>query len=198
LSREKGTNLKGSHVFDPQHVAALESENRKTWQNPEKLLGLLELKPNYVAADLGCGSGFFTVPLSRKVKKVYAIDIQKQMLNFLEQKIRRLNIGNIEFLLSMEHEIPLESETVDLLLSVNTLHEFYDKEKMISEIRRVLRVDGQAAIVDFKKEDTGFGPPASIRISKEQARRLFEKNHLTFLKSHNFKYHYMIVCRRGS
>ena len=87
--------MKESHVFDPKHVAVLESEDRKTWQNPEKILELLKLKPDYVAADLGCGSGFFAVPLSRRVKKVYGIDFQKEMLEFLEQKIQEQNIEKI-------------------------------------------------------------------------------------------------------
>jgi len=188
--------MKKSHVFDPKHIDVLESEDRKTWQNPEEILELIELKPDYVVADLGCGSGFFTVPLSRKVKKVYGIDVQKEMLKFLEQKIQTQKIGNIETLLSGEEEIPLENESVDLLLSVNTLHEFRDKRKMISEMRRVLRQEGQAVIVDFKKEETPLGPPVTIRVSKEQAGRLFEKQGLTVLKSHDLKYHYLIVFQK--
>jgi len=188
--------MKESHVFDPKHVAVLESEDRKTWQNPEKILELLKLKPDYVAADLGCGSGFFAVPLSRRVKKVYGIDFQKEMLEFLEQKIQEQNIGNIEPLLSKENEIPLQNESVDLLLSVNTLHEFHDKNRIIKEIRRVLKPEGQVAMIDFKKEDTLFGPPVSIRVSKEQASRFFEKQGLTVLKTHELKYHYLIVFRK--
>jgi ubiquinone/menaquinone biosynthesis C-methylase UbiE len=188
--------MKESHVFDPKHVAVLESEDRKTWQNPEKILELIELKPDYVVADLGCGSGFFTVPLSRKVKKVYGIDVQKEMLEFLEQKIQTQKIGNIETMLSGEEEIPLENECVDLLLSVNTLHEFRDKRKMISEMRRVLRQEGQAVIIDFKKEETPVGPPVAIRVSKEQAVGLFKKQGLTFLKAHDLKYHYLIVFQK--
>jgi ubiquinone/menaquinone biosynthesis C-methylase UbiE len=134
LSREKITKPKGAHVFNPQHLDVLESENRKTWQNPEKILELINPKPDYVAANLGCGSGFFNVPLSWKVKKVYAIDIQEEMLDFIEQKTRRLNIRNIETLPSIEDQIPLKNEFLDLLLSVNTLHEFHDKKKIISEI----------------------------------------------------------------
>ncbi len=171
----------------------MEAEERKTWQNPEEILESIELDHNYVAADLGCGSGFFTLPLSRRVKKVYAIDVQKEMLEFLEQKIQRQKIGNLEVLLSGEDEIPLESESVDLLISANTLHEFSDKEKMIREIRRVLRHDGKAVIVDFKKEDTSFGPPVAIRLSKGEAKRLFEKNNFTVLKSKDLTYHYLIV-----
>jgi len=145
---------------------------------------------------LGCGSGFFTVPISRKVKKVYGIDVQKEMLDFLEQKIQLQKIGNIEPLLSEKNKIPLENESVDLLITVNTLHEFSDKKKTIEEIRRVLKPEGQAVIVDFKKEDTCFGPPVTIRVSQDQARHLFEERGFTALTSHELQHHYLIVFRR--
>ena len=190
--------MEESHVFDPKNIDILEAEDRETWQNPEEILESIELKHDYVAADLGCGSGFFSLPLSRKVKKVYGIDIQKEMLEFLEQKIHQQKISNIKPLLSEENEIPLENHSVDLLISVNTLHEFRDREQMIGEMRRVLRPEGKVVIVDFKKEDTGFGPPVAIRVSEEQAKHLFEKKDLAVLKSRDLKYHYLIVFRRSS
>ena len=185
--------MKKSHVFDPRHIAVLEMEERKLWQNPEEILGAAEIKSNFVAADLGCGSGFFTVPLSKKAKKVYGIDVQKEMLGFLEQKIQRLKIQNIVPLLSKENEIPLEHESVNLLVSVNTLHEFDDKEKIIEEIHRVLKQGGKALIADFKKENTGFGPPVAIRVSKKQAVNLFKKKGFTSLKAQDLPYHYLLV-----
>jgi ubiquinone/menaquinone biosynthesis C-methylase UbiE len=185
--------MKESHVFDPKHIDVLEMEGRRIWQNPKEILETIEIKPDFVAADLGCGSGFFTVPLSQKVKKVYAIDIQKEMLEFLEKKIQGLKIKNIGLILSNEDEIPLENESVDILISINTLHEFDDKGRMIEEIRRVLRRYGKLLIVDFKKEDTGFGPPVAIRVSKEQAKSLFEKKGFTILKSEDLMYHYLLV-----
>jgi ubiquinone/menaquinone biosynthesis C-methylase UbiE len=185
-----------SHIFDPKYADALESKNRQTWQNREEIINLLELKPSYVVADLGCGSGYFTVPISRKVKKVYGIDVQEEMLEFLEQKIREQKIVNIETLLSKEDMIPLQDESVDLVLSVNTLHEFRDKETTISEIKRVLKPKGHVVIVDFKTEDSDFGPPISIRVSEEQAKLLFAQKALTTMKTHHLKYHYLIVLRK--
>ncbi len=182
-----------SHIFDPKHIAVLESEDRKNWQDPQEIIELLGLKSSYVVADLGCGTGYFTVPIARKVRKVYGIDIQKEMLAFLEQKIQQQKIGNIEILLSKENEIPLQNKSVDLLLSVNALHEFRGKEAIINEMRRVLKADGQIAIVDFRKEDTGFGPPLSVRVSKEQAKLLFKKRGLSALKTRDLKFHYLIV-----
>lgn len=182
-----------SHIFDPKHKAVLESEDRKNWQNPKEIIELLELKPSYVVADLGCGTGYFTVPLSYKVKKVYGIDVQKEMLTFLEHKIQQQKIGNIETVLSKENEIPLKNKSVDILLSVNTLHEFRHKKAIIDEIRRVLKADGRAVILDFKKEISDSGPPLSHRISKEQAKRLFKEKGLTTLKTFELKLHYLLV-----
>lgn len=197
INENDGSNsMKKSHLFDPKNIDVLEMGERRIWQDPEEILGTIEIKPDFVAADLGCGSGFFTVPLSRKVKKVYGIDIQKEMLEFLEQKIRKLKIKNIEPLLLRENEIPLKNESVDLLVSMNTLHEFDDKERMIEEMRRVLKQGGKALIADFKKKNTGFGPPVAIRISKKQATSLFEKKGFTTLKKQDLTYHYLLVFSR--
>lgn len=185
--------MKKTHVFNPKHVAVLEMEQRKLWENPDQILGLVEIRPDFVAVDLGCGSGFFTFPLAKKVKKVYAIDMQKEMLEILEQKIRKQKIRNIELVLSKGNEIPLENESVELLMTVNTLHEFNDKKRMIKETQRVLKPKGEVLIVDFKKENTGFGPPVAIRVSKEQAIMSFEKNGFNTLKSMDLPFHYALV-----
>jgi ubiquinone/menaquinone biosynthesis C-methylase UbiE len=185
--------MRHSHVFDPEHISVLESEDRKIWQNPDEILKAVELKPHFVAADLGCGSGFFTVPLARKVKKVYGIDVQQEMLTFLEEKVKKLRIKNIEPLLSEPNKIPLEDESLDLLISINTLHEFDDREKIIKEMRRAIKKGGRLLIVDFKKEETGFGPPVKIRISQVRAVKLFEEKDFTLSKEKQLPYHYLLV-----
>jgi ubiquinone/menaquinone biosynthesis C-methylase UbiE len=185
--------LTSLHIFNPKHIAVLEIEDRKIWQNPKEILETLNIEPNLVAADLGCGSGFFTIPLSMEVKKVYAIDVQKKMLEFLQERTRRLKIKNVEPLLSTGSEIPLENDSVDLLLSMNTLHEFDDKKRMAEQIRRVLKQRGVAVIADFKNKNTGFGPPVAIRLSEQQAINLFEQNGFTTLQTKELKYHYVLT-----
>jgi ubiquinone/menaquinone biosynthesis C-methylase UbiE len=190
------STMREAHLFDPKNIDILEMENRKVWQDPEEILKSVGTKPDLIAADLGCGSGFFTVPLSRKVRRVYAIDIQKEMLDFLKEKVERLKIKNVELLLSKEDEIPLEDESLDLLISINTLHEFGNKKRMIEEINRVLKYNGDALIVDFKKEDTRFGPPVAIRISKDSAIDFFEKKGFVTLQARMLSYHYLLVFRK--
>jgi len=185
-----------NHIFDPKHAAFLESETRKAWQDPKEILELLTITTQMVAADLGCGNGFFTVPLSCKTKKVYGIDVQKEMLELLEQKLCKLKIENIELRLSGEKTIPLDDKHVDLLITVNTLHEFPDRTKTIKEIQRVLKPNGHVLIVDFKKEETPHGPPVQIRVSQLQAKQLFEEQGFSLIKSHELLYHYVLVFRR--
>jgi len=185
--------MKRSHIFDPEHIAVLEAEDRKVWENPDEILNAVEINPHFVAADLGCGSGYFTIPLARKVKKVYAIDVQKEMLSFLEDKVNKLKIKNTELLLSKPDEIPLEDESIDLLISVNTLHEFSDREKMIKEMMRAVKKNGRLLIVDFKKEEIGFGPPVKIRISKARAVRLFNEKGFRLMNVMELPYHYLLV-----
>ena len=188
--------MKETHVFDSKDIAVLESEDRKTWQNVDEILGLIEFKQNYLVADLGCGSGYFTIPISYKVKKIYGIDVQKEMLDFLEQKVKRYKLCNIEPLLSKEDKIPLEDESVDLLITVNTLHEFRNKDKVIEEIQRVIKSCGKAIVIDFMKKNMDFGPPPEIRISKNQAEQFFEKRKFKFVKSYELLFHYLIIFQK--
>ena len=106
-----------NHVFDPKHIDVLESEDRKDRQNPEEIIQLLNLKPTDVVADLGCGSGYFAIPLSRKVKKVYGIDIQTEMLEYLEKKGVSTNIASFvgnaslrQYVMGYENRVPTDAE----------------------------------------------------------------------------------------
>lgn len=188
--------MKSSKLFNVKNIEVLERKERRIWQNPEAILGRMKINPEDVAADLGCGSGFFTIPLSSKVQKVYGIDVQQEMLEALKQKIQCLEIENIEPLLLKGPLIPLEKESVDLIVSVNSLHEFDDKDSMIEEMKRILKAGGIVLIVDFKKETTEFGPPITIRVSKIQATKLFKQHGFILKKSEYLSYHYLLVFER--
>jgi ubiquinone/menaquinone biosynthesis C-methylase UbiE len=185
------------HLFDPKNIAALESKERKVLQDPEKIIKKVGLKPRDIVADLGCGTGYFTVPISYVVKKVYAIDIQQEMLDYLAKKIRNQHITNIELVLSTNPKtIPLPNESVNFLLSVMTLHEFQDKEKVVKEMQRVLKPNGKIAIIDFKKQNTGSGPPLEIRISEEQTIKTFKNVGLKEIKRFDLKSYYLLVFEK--
>jgi len=196
LPKDKEPELNGSSIFNVKKIEFLQSNDRKTWQKPDEIMRYLELQLYHVVADLGCGTGYFSVPISSKVKKVYAIDIQKEMLDYLEIKIKKNHIKNIKTLLSKDDIIPLQNESVDVLLSVNTLHEFQNRDKIIKEIYRVIKKTGRIVIVDFKKESTNFGPAVNIRLSKKQAIGMFKEQGMRTEKIRNLPYHYLLVFRK--
>jgi len=189
--------MKKSHLFNPEHIGVLESEDRKIWQNPDVILNAVNIKPDSVVADLGCGSGYFTVPLAAKAKKVYGIDVQKEMIDYLREKIRKLKIKNVTLIVSKPSEIPLENESIDVLLSVNTLHEFDNRKRMIDEMKRVVKKGGRLLIVDFMKKDTGFGPPVTIRVSKAEAVKLFETKGFVLIEKRDLPHHYLLAFAKS-
>ena len=185
------------HLFDPKNIQRLESKERKAQQEPEKIIQLLGITSSDIVADLGCGSGYFSIPLSQKVDLIYAIDIQQEMLDYLKVKIDEHNLSNIKLLLSKDPNlIPLENETVDFLLTVNTLHEFQDKDKMVNEIKRVLKPKAKAGIIDFKKVESVSGPPLSVRISQDKAISMFEKQGLRNLSAHDLTTNYLLIFQK--
>ncbi|MEJ2241450.1 MAG: class I SAM-dependent methyltransferase [Candidatus Bathyarchaeota archaeon] len=185
-----------SNVFNPRNIEILESEDRKDWQNPQQILDLINLKSYYAVIDLGCGSGYFSIPISKRVSKVYGIDFQKEMLNYFKQKIEKKKIQNIELMRSKANTIPLIKNCTNLLLTVNTLHEFEDRNEVIQEIYRLIKENGRVVIIDFKKEKTNFGPPMAIRISKDDATNLFTNKGFKVTNSYDLKYHYLIIFQK--
>ncbi|KON32956.1 MAG: hypothetical protein AC479_06110 [miscellaneous Crenarchaeota group-6 archaeon AD8-1] len=156
----------------------------------------MDLNHNYIAADLGCGSGVFTIPLSKKVKRVYAIDVEPKMIEIVDQKIIKNKIINIATMLSLDNKIPLANDFLDLLLTINTLHEFNDLNRTLSEIYRILKPNGKVAVVDFKKKNEGFGPPQNIRISSHKARKLFIEKKFEVLKMKYFRFDYFLLLKK--
>lgn len=183
-------------MFNPKKIHLLESKERQSYLNTDEILSMLNLKSDYLVADLGCGSGVFSIPLSFLVKYVYAIDVELKMIEFVNQKILKQKIKNIKTLLSNSTLIPLENDFLDLMLTVNTLHEFKNLNITLKEIYRVLKPGGKIALVDFKKKKEGFGPPEHIRVSSRKARTLFIKNHFKVLKTKYLRFDYFMLFEK--
>ena len=103
-----------AHKFDVTKAKILDSIDRRKFLNPDSILKKAGLDSDTVFADLGCGSGYFTIPASLIVKKVYAIDVQQEMLDIIGEKIRMEKLKNIEPILSEESSIPLPDKSVDV------------------------------------------------------------------------------------
>ncbi len=172
MRRVDGCVTGGGHKFDAAHRAYLDSEERRAYLDPQKILKSFRLRAGMRVADIGTGTGFFAIPAAKLVGPrghVYAIDLSPEMLEDLQAKLDRAKVGNLEALRSTEDRVPLPDASVDFAFLACVLHEL-DGPGTLLEARRVLRSGGRLGVVDWKKEDSEFGPPKAHRLDEREAK----------------------------
>ncbi|MCX9012862.1 MAG: class I SAM-dependent methyltransferase [Candidatus Methanoperedens sp.] len=154
-----------AHKFDVRSAEVLDSPDRKRFLDPDSVLDKIGLRKETIFVDLGCGTGYFSIPASFRVKKVYALDVQQEMLDILHGKIKKQGITNIETVLSEESSIPLPDGCADVLFMANVFHELEDRGSILEEGKRILSSGGRLVIIDWKKIEMDFGPPIEERLT---------------------------------
>ncbi len=153
------------------YIRVMEDPGRAEWQKPDRVVDVLSIKPGYRIADIGAGSGYFTRRFARVVGQdgvVYAVDIEKGMIEFIEKTKREENLTNIRTILASPDDPGLEPGAVDMVFICDTYHHIESRIPYMKRLRRVLRDGGRLVIVDFKPEPTPVGPPLRIRISRKK------------------------------
>lgn len=146
--------------------------------DPLLILKHLDLKRGDHVADFGCGHGFFTIPLAHAVGgngKVYAVDIQKEVLDIVRAKAQHENLLNIEFVradLDQEGGSRLKDKYIDFVLVSNALFQFENKHTILKEAYRLLREGGRLAVIEWNETPALFGPPLPLRIKKETVKHM--------------------------
>lgn len=179
-----------SERFSAENRHRLVSEERIRLQPAEGIVSRMNLDENDIVVDLGCGIGYVSIPLSKKVKHVLAVDSQQIMLEDLAARIPQDLKDKITPVLSELPELPFEDSSLDKAIMVNVAHEIQDAEKMASEITRCLRDDGVLTIVDFNKVSSSFGPPVEKRIPLEEMVSLYSPMEL--IQKNVFDIYYQI------
>lgn len=134
----------------------LERSEREIEEMPDAALESIGIKPGMTVADVGAGSGYFTVRLSRRVGpegKVLAQDIQPEMLRLLKRRLEKANFTNIETVLGTETDPKLPERQLDLILMVDVYHEFSQPQKMLRKLKESLKDDGKMVLLEYRKED---------------------------------------------
>jgi len=163
--------------------------------DPQEIFKQLKLKKNMTAADFGCGSGGWAMPLARKLEegKIYAIDILEEPLSALRARTRLEKIFNIEVIKSdIEKTSRLFPESCDLVLITNLLFEVKDKKSVLEEGKRVLKPGGKILVVDWQ-EKTPLGPKEG-RVSPEEVKNLAKELNLKLEKEFEASlYHWGLI-----
>lgn len=135
--------------------------DRGSWQNPELVIRKFGDLSGQVVADIGSGTGYFTLPISRLAQKVIAIDIEQRYLDYIEDRKLELPINQadrIETRLTVENEPNLHSDEVDAVLMVNVFYYLNNREQYMQIVRDALRENGILVLVDFKPGNLPVGP----------------------------------------
>ena len=142
--------------------------NRDEWQMPELVIETLALQPGQIVADIGAGTGYFAVRLAQSAAapKVYAIDIEPSMVEYVRQRATRERLKNVVALLA-KRDNPNLPEPVDLVLIVNTYHHLPNRVTYFTALRKLLRPSGRMAIVDYRK-GAPDGPPEEFRFNSDE------------------------------
>lgn len=178
----------------------LYSDERKRWQDPLAISKAIGVKEGMTVADLGCGPGFFTLPLASLVGAtglVYAVDAHPKMLEHL-----RANIGmsatlrkTIRPIRATVSKTGIPSLTVDVALFANVLHDVDDKEAFLAEVKRICRPGAAIVDIDWKKARTDAGPPFEIRLTEAESRRILSGSGLKVVSTIDpGPYHYGLVA----
>ncbi len=129
---------------------------RESEENPDLAVSLLGLKPGMIVADIGAGVGYYSVRFAAKVGpagKVFATDLQPEMLRLMRKRLERDHITNIEPVLGSETESKLPDQSLDMVVLVDVYHEFSEPRKMLASIRQALKPNGRLVLLEFRKED---------------------------------------------
>jgi len=164
--------------------------------NPNQILNQLGLKSTMVAADFGCGSGGWTLPLARLLNhgKVFAVDIKEEAFSALRSKAKLMGGSNIkEIIGNLEGKIPELRESIfDLVLITDLLLQLDNKKAVFKEAFRILKSGGKVLVVDWSPQSP-FGP-GDEKVSPEKVKNISEEVGFRFEKELNAgAYHFALI-----
>ncbi len=188
-------------LFPPDKIFLLEEP--RDWQDTEKIIESLHLQADNIVADIGAGSGYFTVPLASEVGEqglVFAEDIQIEMINFISNKVEALELKNVRVVFGKAEDPSLLDNFFDLVFFANTYHELEKPFLMLENIRKDLRYYGRLAIIDWDPaKKAPFGPSQYEKVSEDIVIKEVERAGFTLMEKQNFMpYHYFLVFRKKS
>jgi ubiquinone/menaquinone biosynthesis C-methylase UbiE len=159
--------------FSASLAERLDRPDRASWLSPSEVIRAIDVKADETIADIGAGTGYFSLPLAAAVGargKVYALDSQLEMLQLLDKKLVGAANESIRPLHATASETFLPSAQCDLVFMANVWHEFSDRPDVLRESKRILKRLGRIAILDWRPDvEPEHGPPLGHRLSGQSA-----------------------------
>ena len=189
------------HQDSKAYIAMLDDPARDAYQKPHEVVMALALKEGERIADIGAGSGYFSLRFTHHVGtggQVLAVDINPDMIVHLNQRIRDDRLENIRTILALPDDPLLADASVDRIFICETWHHIDNHPPYLARLKKALKPGGQIIIIDFQKEPTPVGPPAEMRVARKDVVSEFDQNGFRLAKEHMFlPYQYFLVFAPG-
>jgi len=196
IDAQKSRNQHG-RLFPPQDLGLLEAPDRDQWQRPDQIMDALGIAEASVVADLGAGSGWFTVRLARRVGPnglVYAQDVQPEMLAAISRRVQREGMRNVRPVLGRGSDPRLPARTLDAIVMVEVAHQIEDRVALFRELRNALKPQGRLGVIDYRLNGGGPGPDMDERGDPDVIVKEAEQGGLEWKRSESFlPYQYFMV-----
>ena len=190
-------------LFPPENLGLLESPDRDTWQKPEQIMDALGIAEGSTVADIGVGSGWFTIRLARRVGPngtVYAEDVQRQMLEATRRRITREGLRNVQTRLGTATDPNLPAKSTDAILVVDVYPEVEDRVTFLRSLAVALKPSGRIGVVNYKPGQGGPGPASDanegVRVDASAVEADAKAAGLSVRSRENLPFQYLLVLGR--
>ncbi len=163
--------------------------DRDLWEQPERVLDALRIRPGQTVADIGTGVGYFAVRLAQRVGPtgtVYAVDIQPEMIRMLKQRLDQFNIRNVVPVLSTPDDPKLPPSSVELALMVDVYHEIQNPDALMKRLAQALTPQGRLALIEYRAEDPKVPILPDHKMTLRQVRYELEELGFAIAEVHEF------------
>jgi SAM-dependent methyltransferase len=203
------TNGQQPRLTKPSDLLLLEGPDRDSWQKPEQIMDELRIAERSRVADIGAGSGWFTVRLAQRVGdfgRVYATDVQPEMLTAITRRVSRERSScraesdtdcNVETVRSSRNATNLPLGTLDAILVVDVYPELDERVTFLRNLTKSLKPRGRIGVVNYKPGAGGPGPPPERRFPPSVVEQDARDANLRVLSTMDLRYQYVIVLGRG-
>ncbi len=187
------------HRFDDvdRWVKTFDDPARDAWQEPEKVVRFLRISAGQSVADLGAGTGYFTVHLAKAVGaagKAYAVDVEPNMVTHLGERAAKAKLPQVVPVLAAPDDPKLPAGGIDLVFICDTWHHIDDRLSYLERLAVALKPGGKIAVVDFREGEMPVGPPPGHKLSREAVVKEFEAARFSLVDEYTkLRYQYALV-----
>ena len=157
-----------------EFIQQLLSPERAQKSDPFVVLSFCPVNVHDTVVDIGCGPGYFTLPLAKMLVsgKVFALDIDEEMVAACRERVASARLGNVEARVCSEFEFPVEKGTLDGAFMAFVVHDASDKTRLLGAVRELLQPKGWCSVLEWYRKETETGPPLERRIDPADVEKL--------------------------